>query len=54
MFTHGRRSQLDQDAIDRAMREGNVDHLVLDTGRPYLHEARRFFSDRGLVGRLAR
>ncbi|MCZ6597971.1 MAG: DUF58 domain-containing protein [Planctomycetota bacterium] len=53
-WTHGRRRHLDQEEIDRTLRRKGIDHLVVRTDRPYVHDARRFFGSRGLLGRGAR
>ncbi|MEW6073455.1 MAG: DUF58 domain-containing protein [Planctomycetota bacterium] len=51
LWTHGRRGHLDQEATDRALRRSGIDHLVIRTDRPYVHDLRRFFASRGLLGR---
>ena len=53
-WTHGRRRHLDQEAIERSLRESGIDHLVIRTDRKYVHALRTFFETRGLLGRGAR
>jgi uncharacterized protein (DUF58 family) len=50
-WTRGARRQLDQAAIERALRRGGIDHLVIRTDRKYVHALRSFFQARGLLGR---
>lgn len=53
-WTHGRRLHLDQEAIETSLRQGGIDHLVVDTDAMSIPAVRRFFSERGLLGRVAR
>jgi uncharacterized protein (DUF58 family) len=53
-WTHGRRRHLDQEPIDRALRESGIDHLKIRTDQKYVHAVRSFFESRGLLGREAR
>ena len=52
--THGRRVLLDQARIDRELRQGGVDHLLIRTDQPFVHRLRHFFRARGLTGKGAR
>ncbi len=52
--THGRKALLDQARIDRELRQGGVDHLLIRTDRPFVHRLRHFFRSRGLTGKGAR
>lgn len=52
--THGRRRLLDQAGIERHLREGGVEHLLIRTDQPFVHRLRHFFRSRGLAGRGAR
>ena len=45
---------VDDEAIEREFRRGGVDHLVVDTDRPFAMNIRQFFKARGLLGRGAR
>lgn len=54
LWTWGRHAHTDQAAVDSALRQAGIDHLLLDTGHEGDHAVRRFFGDRGLVGRTAR
>lgn len=49
-----RRPRLCQDNIDRDMRRGGVDHLLLRTDQPYVHLLRHFFGSRGIFNKGAR
>lgn len=51
---HGRRAWLQGDAVARELKRCGVDHLVLDTDRPFEPALRRLFRARGFVGRGAR
>ncbi|MEE9128108.1 MAG: DUF58 domain-containing protein, partial [Planctomycetota bacterium] len=52
--THGRRTWLDQDAIDDCLKKAGIDHLVLDTDQPFVHVVRYFFKSRDLLGKGTR
>lgn len=52
--THGRRVWLDQSAIDDSLKKAGIDHLLLDTDKPFVHVIRHFFQSRGLLGKGAR
>jgi len=52
--THGRRQQLDQEALQRDLRRAGIDHLLLDTDKPLVVKVRQFFATRNLLGRGAR
>jgi uncharacterized protein (DUF58 family) len=52
--THGRRQWLDQSAVERELKRGGVDHLLLRTDKPFLHRVRHFLGSRGILGRGAR
>jgi len=54
IFTHGRRHHLDQEEIDRSLRQSGIDHLLIRTDRPYVHAVRRFFEARDLLGQRVR
>jgi uncharacterized protein (DUF58 family) len=54
-FVARRRSGwLDQEALDDGLKRAGVDHLVIDTGRPFVTRVRHFFRARNLLGRGAR
>lgn len=44
----------DDEYVEREFRRGGVDHLVIDTDRPFAMNVRQFFKARGLMGRGAR
>jgi uncharacterized protein (DUF58 family) len=52
--TTGRGRWLDDELVEREFRRGGVDHLVIDTDRPFAMNVRQFFKARGLLGRGAR
>jgi uncharacterized protein (DUF58 family) len=45
-----RKPMVDQGLIERELRRGGVDHLLIRTDRPYLHRMRHFFRARGSSG----
>lgn len=52
--THGRRYALDQEATKQSLRKAGIDHLEIDTSKPFAHQLRYFFESRDLLGRGAR
>ena len=52
--THGRKTWLDQDRIDDTLKKGGIDHLLLDTDKPFAHILRQFFQGRGFLGKGTR
>ena len=52
--THGRQQWLDSSAVETELKRGGIDHLTLDTGRPFIHLLRHFFESRGILTRGAR
>lgn len=52
--SHGRRTWLDQAAIEQDLRRGGIDHLLIRTDEPFAHRVRGFFGSRDLFGRGAR
>ena len=52
--SHSRRQWLDQSTIEQQLKRGGVDHLVIDTDRPFVAALRGFFKSRDLLGRGAR
>ena len=51
---HGRQQWLDQPAIDRDLKRGGVDHLLIHTDQPFAQKLRHFFQSRSLLGRGSR
>ena len=49
-----KRSRLDQEEVQRDLRRGGVDHLLIRTDQPYAHLMRHFFASRGIFTRGAR
>lgn len=43
-----------QEHVERELRRGGVDHLLIRTDRPYVHLLRHFFASRGIFSRGAR
>jgi uncharacterized protein (DUF58 family) len=54
MVSHGRRKLLQPDTVEREMKRSGIDHMLIETDRPYAHRLRYFFESRGLLGRGAR
>ena len=52
--THGGRAWSDPEPVRQELRRAGVDHLLLDTGKPYAVALRRFFRDRGVLSRGVR
>lgn len=49
-----RQSRLDQESVQRDLRRGGVDHLLIQTDKPYAHLVRHFFASRGIFSKGAR
>lgn len=47
-------NRIAQDDIERDLRRGGVDHLLIRTDEPYAHLLRHFFASRGIFNRGAR
>lgn len=54
MVANGRTVWNDPEGMRDAMKRSGIDHLMLDTDQPIAHRLRRFFADRGLLGKGAR
>lgn len=52
--THGRRQAIDQEHLTQSLRKSGIDHLLVETDRPFAHQLRNFFESRDLLGRGAR
>ena len=52
--THGRRDWIDQQRLDGELKHAQIDHLLLDTDKPYVHRLRSFFRARDVLGRGTR
>lgn len=52
--TRGGRVRLDQQRIDRELKQTRIDHLLIDADQPFEHRLRNFFRARGGVLRGAR
>ena len=50
----GNRGWLDQGRIDDELKRAGIDHLIIDTHRPYVSRVRQHFKARNLLGRGAR
>ncbi len=48
------RNRMSQEAVERDLRHGGVDHVVIQTDRPFAHLVRHFFASRGIFNRGAR
>jgi uncharacterized protein (DUF58 family) len=53
-ITRGRRQWLDQQAVEHELRRCGIDHLLIDTDKPFAVKVRHFFATRNLLGRGAR
>lgn len=51
---HGRQEWLDQEYIDFHLKRGGIDHLLIDTDKPFMHRLRQFFSSRDILSRGSR
>jgi uncharacterized protein (DUF58 family) len=54
LVVRGRARWLDQERIGQALKRTGIDHLLIDTDRPFLSRLRQFFRHRDLLGRGAR
>lgn len=52
--TRGGRVLLNQETVDRELKRAQIDHLVIDSDRPFEHELRSFFRARNVLGRGVR
>jgi uncharacterized protein (DUF58 family) len=52
--TRARRRWLDPDAVADELRGAGVDHLLLETDKPFLQKVRHFFRTRDLLGKGSR
>lgn len=49
-----KRTRTSQEHVERELRRGGVDHLLIRTDKPYAHLLRHFFASRGIFSRGAR
>jgi uncharacterized protein (DUF58 family) len=54
VVTIGRSAGINTEKVAEEMRKAGVDHLVIDTDRPYVQTVRHFFRGRDLLGRGVR
>jgi uncharacterized protein (DUF58 family) len=45
---------LDPNIVDRELKRGGIDHLLIDTDQPFVHRLRHFFEARNILSRGAR
>lgn len=50
----GNNGWLDQDRVESDLKRAGIDHLVIDTHRPYVGRVRHHFKSRNILGRGAR
>jgi uncharacterized protein (DUF58 family) len=50
----GSKQWLDREKIEQELKRAGVDHLVIDTDRPFTHDIRHFFQSRNILTRGAR
>ncbi len=49
-----RHNRLSQESVERDLRRGGVDHMLIRTDQPFVHLVRHFFASRGIFNRGAR
>lgn len=54
VVTHGRTRWIDHEQIGDELRRAAIDHLLIDTDRPFVPQLRYFFRARGIIGRGTR
>ena len=52
--THGGASWLDDEKIAADLKRGGIDHVLVQTDKPFSHQLRHFFRARGVLGKGAR
>jgi uncharacterized protein (DUF58 family) len=52
--THGRRSWINQEQLEKLLKRSGIDHCVVNTDQPFAHHLRWFFKSRGVLGKGAR
>lgn len=52
--THGRQLLLDQQNLDDQLKLAGIDHLMIETDKPFLHRLRHFFESRNILSRGSR
>jgi uncharacterized protein (DUF58 family) len=52
--TRGRHAWVDADAVAVRLKRSGIDHLLIDTDRPFVHTMRHFFHSRNLLGKGTR
>lgn len=52
--TRGGKVRLDQAHVERQLKRGQIDHLLIDTDQPYAHRLKNFFRARDVLGRGVR
>jgi uncharacterized protein (DUF58 family) len=50
----GRTRWLDQEQITDSLKKNGIDHMLIDTDKPFVSRVRQFFKQRDLLGRGAR
>jgi uncharacterized protein (DUF58 family) len=54
LIAPGRRRWLEPEAVARQLRQSGIDHLLIETDRPFVQKVRQFLKSRDLLGRGAR
>jgi len=54
LVTRARRQWLETETVAQELKRAGIDHLLIETDRPFVHKVRHFFQARGLLGRGAR
>ena len=52
--THGRAVWLDQQGMERKLKRGGIDHILVRTDEPFAYRLRYFFQSRALLGKGTR
>lgn len=52
--TRGRKQWLDPEIVTQELKRGGIDHLQIDTDKPFVHRLRYFFESRNVLSRGAR
>ncbi|GAA4441780.1 DUF58 domain-containing protein [Bremerella cremea] len=50
----GTQELVKQSAIEQSMKRGGIDHMLIDTGKPYERNLRHFFASRSILGKAQR
>jgi len=54
MTTRAAHNRLDQETVNEQLKRSGIDHLIIDTDKPFVRQLRHFFKARNLLGRGSR